>query len=314
MKKSKTSYKMYPAWEFDREVADLEAQSEKGWQLQKGGCFHSKFVFDNTVRYRYALDFNQDIADPARYRETFAEQGWEFVNSTFNGWHFFRKAYDPSLPEEEYEIYTDADSRREMAGRWKRLAYILGGMELAVGLLNLLMNLRHPAIYSICLGLGCLLLGLLLVVSAKWIGQSDRRRASTGWLLLPVLALFLIALAFGVPRADFDTYTEYAIPEDGAAWEFSFDVKIPDFYTLELDVDAPADVTVSVVDESKAGDVLAHVDGEWMPDGGVIRTVIGQRIDQRVTMFLTPGTYTVSTQYDPDATPGLAGQFTYELD
>ena len=95
---------MYAAWEFDREVRDLEARSRNGWQLIKGGCFHSKFAFDDSVQYRYALDFNQGIEDPARYREIFAEQGWEFINSTFNGWHYFRKAYDPSLPEEEYQI------------------------------------------------------------------------------------------------------------------------------------------------------------------------------------------------------------------
>ena len=91
MKHTKVSNKFYPAWEFDREIADLEEQSRKGWQLTKGGCFNSKFHFDDNVVYRYALDFNQEIGDPLRYRETFTEQGWEYINSTFNGWHYFRK-------------------------------------------------------------------------------------------------------------------------------------------------------------------------------------------------------------------------------
>ena len=300
MKKTKTSYKMYPAWEFDREVVDLEELSKQGWQLKKGGCFHSKYYFDDTVQFRYALDFNQDISDPVRYRETFAEQGWEFVNSTFNGWHYFRKPYDPGLPEEEYQIYTDTASRQEMTGRWKRLAYTLGGIELVVGPANLLMNLRHPAIYSICLGLGCTLMGLLLVMSAKWIGQTDRRH-SVIRSLAPVFALFLIALVFAIPHRSFETYTEYTSPDDDSAWTINIDhVRLPDLYTLELDVDAPADVTVCVVKEGESG--------------GVIYQVTGRKLDQRAHMFLTPGFYYISTQYAPGTEPGLTGQFEYELD
>ena len=68
MKKTKSIYKLYAAWEFEREVQDLETQSQKGWQLVKGGLFHCRFSFDDSVEYRYALDFNQNIADPARYR------------------------------------------------------------------------------------------------------------------------------------------------------------------------------------------------------------------------------------------------------
>ena len=197
--KTKTSYKMYPAWAFDREVSDLNNQSQNGWQLAKGGCFHSKFFFDDTVQYRYALDFNQYISDPARYRETFAEQGWEFVNSTFNGWHYFRKAYDPSLPEEEYQIYTDTASRQEMAGRFRRLAYILGGMELVVGLMNLVMNLSDPRASSILIGIGSILLGIIILQGGRRITWPSKNKfLASGWVLLPVLAVFIAALVLGL--------------------------------------------------------------------------------------------------------------------
>ena len=53
-----------------------------------------------------------------RYIETFREQGWEYVNSTFNGWHYFRKLYDPALPEEAYEIFSDRESLHELNSRW----------------------------------------------------------------------------------------------------------------------------------------------------------------------------------------------------
>ena len=60
----------------------------------------------------------------ARYDETFRDAGWERVNSTANGWHIFRKAYDKSLPDEEYEIYTDEQSRVEMLKRWRNVCFI----------------------------------------------------------------------------------------------------------------------------------------------------------------------------------------------
>ena len=100
-KEYKTSYRAYAAWNYQKEIEDLNAASDQGWQLVKGGCFHSRFVKNPNLRYRYQLDYRK-IEDLGRYIETFREQGWEYINSTFIGWHYFRKLYDPSAPEEEY--------------------------------------------------------------------------------------------------------------------------------------------------------------------------------------------------------------------
>ena len=301
---------MYAAWEFDREIQYLEEQSRNGWNLVKGGLFHCKFFFDDTVQYRYALDFNQGITDPARYREIFAEQGWEYINSTFNGWHYFRKKYDPSLSEEEYQIYTDTASKNEMAGRWKRIARILGGIELVFGVLLLGMNFfRHPAIHSICTAIASMLLGFLLVLSVRWIGHSERHR-SPGWMLIPVLTLFIIALVYGGFRTNgFNSQTEYIVPEDDSAWQIRFEVKLPDIYTLDVYVDAPVPVAVSVVKGP-------HDDGspDWSYDAlSQYYTAEGTQIDQTTRMFLTPGTYVIYTKYLPGAEPGMTGKFEYKL-
>ena len=95
MRNKKTRYVMYPAWEYRQELEDLNALSDKGWQLEKGGCFRSVFYRDESVRYRYALDYNQNIDDPARYRDTFAEQGKLF--SGFKGGRCCRR--DKSVDE-----------------------------------------------------------------------------------------------------------------------------------------------------------------------------------------------------------------------
>ena len=49
----KTSYKAYSAWNYLKEVEDLNAASEQGWQLVHGGCFHNRFVKNPGIRYRY---------------------------------------------------------------------------------------------------------------------------------------------------------------------------------------------------------------------------------------------------------------------
>ena len=317
MKTTKTSYKMYPAWEFHREVEDLDELSQAGWQLKKGGCFHSKFVFDDTVRYRYALDYQPRLEDPIRYREMFQEQGWQFINATFNGWYYFRKAYDPSLSEEEYQIYTDTASIEALANRWSRLGYTFGTVELLLAVMELIMNLRHPHIMGLAIGIACLMLGVILLMGAyrnrhpRRDGKPARRM---GWLLGCVMLVMIFGVVYGSFQCRASTATEYPVPADNEPWTWGFSVSLPDFYTLELDVDAPADVTVCLVNERERDSVKALVDGRWVSGGGVLYSARGQNIHDDVTMFLMPGNYYVSTQYDPGAETGLAGWFEYELD
>ena len=115
--KMKTTFKSFLASQYEGEAAYYNEMSEKGWQLIRAGLFSQKFRKDDTVRYRYQLDYRKKPTDFARYLDTFREQGWEYVNSTFNGWHTFRKRYDPELPESEYEIYTDRESVKSMKKR-----------------------------------------------------------------------------------------------------------------------------------------------------------------------------------------------------
>ena len=123
MGKRKISHAAYAAWDYKKEIEDLNKKSQEGWQLVKGGCFKSIYEQNDQACYRYQLDYNTDIENKVLYLEMFEDQGWEYINSTFNGWHFFRKPYDPELPEEEYEIYTDSSAIPDMERRWVRLAY-----------------------------------------------------------------------------------------------------------------------------------------------------------------------------------------------
>ena len=101
MKRYKKKYNVYSAWNYEQEVLDLNAQSEKGWQLVTGKSFSHKYEYKPEVCYRYQLDYLPGISitqEMPRLLDTYRDQGWEFVNKTFNGWYYFRKAYDPALP------------------------------------------------------------------------------------------------------------------------------------------------------------------------------------------------------------------------
>lgn len=88
MGKQKISHAAYAAWDYKKEIEDLNKKSQEGWQLVKGGCFKSIYEQNDQVCYRYQLDYNTDIENKVLYLEMFEDQGWEYINSTFNGWHF----------------------------------------------------------------------------------------------------------------------------------------------------------------------------------------------------------------------------------
>lgn len=135
MKDTITSYKFYAVWEYEREENDLNEASKNGLQLVNGGCFHSTFKRDDSVRYIYQLDFCPNIPDRERYIECFQDAGWEYINSTFNGWHYFRRPYESGLCPEDIKIYTDLDSLYAMENRWIRNLRVLSILTLIFGLL-----------------------------------------------------------------------------------------------------------------------------------------------------------------------------------
>ena len=253
----KTSFRMYSAWNYHKEIEDLNEASAKGWQLVKGGCFHSRFVKNPAVRYRYQLDFGK-IEDMGRYIETFREQGWEYVNSTFNGWHYFRKLYDPNLPEEAYEIFTDRESLSGMNNRWARIALILGAVLGAFAVLYAIRMIRRPCLLTVVQFLlfavecAVLIRGGLIMRNAE--AKKSRRGDSA---LLAVFFAVIIAGAVGQiallnlrPRF----WTEQNAgdvdqPIVDNRWN-EFEVKYPDNYFLDLEFSSDKPMTFAVINEA----------------------------------------------------------------
>ena len=270
MKEYKRVWNVYSAWDYTREIEDLNKRSEQGWQLIKGGLFSNIFKKNNDVRYRYQLDFNQKIEDMGRYIETFHEQGWEYVNSTWNGWHYFRKIYDPALSSEEFEIYNDSESLKEMHAKWQKLG--IGALVILslFAVLELIFTIRWPRFYSA-------ILVLTLIIEAIVIGRGvyvlrNPQRADghkRSWNGAPA---FFIVLLLGVAgslvlmglRNNYSFNTKSEVYEsissniaDAVDWG-KVKVVYPDFYSFEVSGYTGSPMTWALVN-AQTGEVVSQI-------------------------------------------------------
>lgn len=265
MKRYKKKYNIYSAWNYGQEVLDLNTQSEKGWQLVKGKSFSHKYEYKPEVCYRYQLDYLPGISgtpEMIRCIEAYKEQGWEFINKTFNGWYYFRKAYDPAQPAEEYELYTDRSSLKEMQGRWASSATIISVM---VGLFFLLWSIRlfnQPCLPHLVI---FLTLGIELLVFLRAIllmRNPDKPKAHRGDCIFT--ALFFVVLIGGLllfvnlqenrPYRTCRSTADYYDPlpadfTETTQWD-TISIPYKDRYYLDLDIDAEAPIRMTILSET----------------------------------------------------------------
>ncbi len=286
----KTSHRVYTAWNYQKELDDLNKASEQGWQLIKGGSFSSKFIWNADVRYRYQLDYPGKIEDMGRYIETFREQGWEYVNSTWNGWHYFRKRYDPSLPEEQYEIFTDRASLKEMNRRWANVALVLScvlGLSAASELVFYLLFPNLPTLVWVA----AQAFMLAVFLRGFFIMRNPEKRKSVRWdgaLFAALITVMIVgnasALALIESRPDFNSifFNEEATPipaEMSRAQEWhTIDIAYSDHYYFDLNITSDWPICFSLRNES----------------GEIVYTVEGSSVaEKNVRLHLEEGAYTV---------------------
>lgn len=255
----KNSCKIYSAWNYEKEVEDLNKASEQGWQLVRGGCFHSRFVKNPGIQYRYQVDFRR-IEDMGRYIETFREQGWEYINSTFNGWHYFRKLYDPTLPEEAYEIFTDRESLHEMNNRWARIALGIGIALALFAVLYCIKLIRQPNLPSLIQVLTFAIESVVLLRGWSIMRKpgSNRSRRGDSLFITVFFIVILLGASVSIVLSDLrpNLYTEQNSasidqPIVDEQW-LEFKIHYPDRYYLDVDIEASEPATIKVVDASGA--------------------------------------------------------------
>ena len=254
-RKYRNSYKSYAAWDYQSEVKDLDRSSERGWQLVRGGCFHSRFVYNPEIRYRYQLDYRK-VEDMGRYIEMFREQGWEYVNSTFNNWHYFRKIWDPSLPEESYEIFTDTESLQEMTGRWSRLAMVMGAVLAGISVLWIVWMIREPSLPILLQLLMFAVESVVLLHGGYLMRHPEKKHGRPANFMGVFFAVILAGCALSLmltllrPGLQSQQNAESIVePIMDNRW-VQFTVKYPDWYYLDLEIEAEQPLTFEIVDEN----------------------------------------------------------------
>lgn len=286
----KTSHRVYTAWNYQKEIEDLNKASEQGWQLIRGGCFSSKYKWNPDVRYRYQMDYPGKVEDMGRYIEIYREQGWEYISSTFNGWHFFRKAYDPALPDAQYEIFTDRSSLEEMKNRWIKLAICLSVLVAVFTAFQLIMYAKTPTLPEL---IRLVTLGVLLVffiygiINMKNSERGKRARWDRAYFAV-VLAVLIagnigsLLLTESRPyfNANFVSENVETIPAElDRAWQWhTLDIAYSDNYYIDLDITSDMPVCFTIRNES----------------GEIVYTVKGSAVqEENIKLNLKAGTYTM---------------------
>lgn len=258
----KRFFHMYFAWDYPRELEELDRQSKQGWQLIRVGFFAGRYKKNPDVRYRYQIDFSGKVEDLGRYIETFREQGWEYINTTFNGWSYFRKPWDPSLPEEQYEIFTDQSSLREMTLRWIRFMAVLLAIVavfLAIYTVRLvwmpnLPNLTRFLIFLLETAVIAYGIRRMVKPTGKQTFAGARAICAAFFATLVVSCIGAAYLEMNRPHFNSRMMADemVGIPdglEDNLEWG-SIDILYTDSYYLDLSITADSSICFTLVDDS----------------------------------------------------------------
>ena len=267
-KKIKLKFNMFPDWCYEQEQKDLDRRSSEGRHLVTPGQYFHKYEQDTTIQYRYQMDYQSIEPDPDRYKEIYAEQGWEYLGSA-RGWHYFRKPYDPMLPEESYEAFTDEESIAVLRKRWARAT--LGGT-LASLLLFLIMAFSFfwfPAWLTL---IPLLLLGiefLYCFYSAFMIRHPEKQKGPKAAFYITLFYVLLFTLGvfsfIGVKAAHIQADlghihvvdTPIAAGAENAVELERFDIYLSDNYLMDFFIIADAPVCFTIRNEQ--GDIVFTV-------------------------------------------------------
>lgn len=201
----------FAMWEYQEEEKFLNTKSAEGLQLVCGESFDCIFIKDPSVRYSYQIDFNPGKKYDDRYKELYAEQGWEYINSTWNGWHYFRKVYTEGQQDgngnvvTDERIYTDFQSQAEMENRWKMLARFITILYLFLVPVYLIGSIRLQSAAFALFGFDFLLFGFTVFTGIR---QYSKRKEDKNYIppftisfrvVLPIFILIaILAFCFGI--------------------------------------------------------------------------------------------------------------------
>ena len=165
------------------------------------------------------------------------------------------KIYDPSQPEEAYEIFTDRESLHEMNGRWVRIAMIIGILIGIMTLIALWRLVRRLCLPSTAQFLTLFIESAFLLRGAFIMNSQDMNRKRAGEKNL--LTVFFLALTIGLFSfmilENARPHTQSLMisgdidePINGERFN-DFKIYYPDFYYMDLEAEAAEPMTLEIV-------------------------------------------------------------------
>jgi hypothetical protein len=116
---TKKVFRLFWAWEDEKEEAWLSAMAREGWHLVNSQGVRFIFRRGEPADVVYRLDYRPERGlDIAEYYGLFRDAGWEPV-TRYSGWHYFRTPVGGSPAP---EIFSDTQSRIE---KYRRLAWLV---------------------------------------------------------------------------------------------------------------------------------------------------------------------------------------------
>ena len=285
---------IYFAWDYDREEAKVNSMAKDGWQLKKGGLFHHTYERSNKS-YRYKIDYNSsakfNYESYRRYITLFEEQGWELINSTFNGWYYFRKPYIEGSNENEYELYTDDFSLRDMLSRWTFIAKIIQVYFTVFFVLNLIHFILEKRYFNGFAILGSLF-GILVFQSGitsmkrKSVREENHsaKRINVSLLLFIGMLLSIILMVATPNKYHYDYWLKYTQLANNDT------EKRIETFTIEKDNSYMLDIKNS----GDRGIIRVRI----LKDDSVIYNIGGLNYSLTTRLELKKGEYQIEIEYD----------------
>lgn len=101
-------FRMFWAWEDEKEEVWLREMSQKGWHF-KSVSFPGNYIFERgaPVDYVYRLDHFTNRKDMPSYLQLFEDADWDYMGE-MNSWQYFRQE---AVEGKEMQIFTDNASK-----------------------------------------------------------------------------------------------------------------------------------------------------------------------------------------------------------
>lgn len=156
----RTIYKLFWAWDFDKEEKWLNEMAAKGLALVAIGLCKYTFEESQPGKYNIRFELLENLPthpESEHYIKFMEETGAEYLGSILR-WVYFRKKTDHG----EFNLFSDNKSRIKHLNRLLLLLGIVGLAEFVIGLVNILIYIWVGVATNFGIGLLCISLGLLI--------------------------------------------------------------------------------------------------------------------------------------------------------